>query len=305
MADSLASHGGPGKAALTLGALAFIVVVTGAWWMLALWPVPAEAAEWLVRTRSYCFGVERNGLPSLAGWLSLAGEPVALTLTLFAIQGRALPDALRALNRRPAGRITLLGTSLALGTGVGAAGVRVVRAGEVSVEAAAKPDVGVERLDAPAPPIRLQGQFGASVSLVDFRGRVVLVAFAYGHCETVCPLVVEEVLRARRAAGALSPVVLIVTLDPWRDRPSRLPSIAARWGMPSGTFVLSGGIEEVERVLDEWQVVRQRDPLTGEVSHATPVFVVDSAGRLAARAEPFVASIAAAMGGSLTAGDGL
>jgi cytochrome oxidase Cu insertion factor (SCO1/SenC/PrrC family) len=295
VADSLAAPEEPEKATFTLVAFGLIVLITGAWWILALWPVASEAPGWLIRTRAFCFGVERNSLPSTSGWVSLVGEPIALTLALFAIQGRGLADSVRAVNRRPAGRFVLLLASLVLVAGVSAAGVRVAGGGALAGDLPPELDAGVERLGAPAPPIRLQDQSGSMVSLAEFHGRVALVAFAYGHCETVCPLIVEEVLRARRSAGEPPPVVLIVTLDPWRDRPSRLPSIAARWKMPTGTFVLSGTIDQVERVLDDWRVVRQRDPLTGEITHATPVFVVDAAGRLVARAEPFTASIGSAL----------
>ena len=74
--------------------------------------------------------------------------------------------------------------------------------------------------------LALTDQCGREVTLESFRGRPVLVTFAYAHCETVCPLVVADVLAARAPLARDPPAVLIVTLDPWRDTPSRLASIA-------------------------------------------------------------------------------
>jgi cytochrome oxidase Cu insertion factor (SCO1/SenC/PrrC family) len=107
------------------------------------------------------------------------------------------------------------------------------------------------------------------------------VTFAFGHCETVCPLVVRDVLEARRRAAKVTPAVLVVTLDPWRDRPARLPSIAAHWGLDTGAYVASGEIEDVEAALDRWDVVRARDPRTGDVVHVPVVYLVDRGGRIA------------------------
>ncbi len=45
--------------------------------------------------------------------------------------------------------------------------------------------------------------------------------------------------------------------------------------------MLSGPIEEVLAQLEAWDVVIQRDDLTGEVTHPAVVHVVDREGRLA------------------------
>jgi protein SCO1/2 len=122
------------------------------------------------------------------------------------------------------------------------------------------------------------------VNLADFRGTPVLVTFAYAHCRTVCPLTVKHALRAREEllGSRAEPVVLIVTLDPWRDPPSRLPAMASNWGLPDrGAWVLSGSVQAVEAVLDSWNVPRSRNTTTGEVTHPFLLYIVDREGRLA------------------------
>jgi protein SCO1/2 len=134
------------------------------------------------------------------------------------------------------------------------------------------------RLTQPAPSLGLIDQHGEPVTLERFRGRPLLVGFAYAHCETVCPRVVSDVLRARDAMGQAAPATLIVTLDPQRDTPSRLPAMAQQWHVDRETLVASGSVDEVEGMLDAWEVIRQHDPLTGDVTHPALVIVVDALG---------------------------
>ena len=144
-------------------------------------------------------------------------------------------------------------------------------------------DRPVERPGTPAPPLVLVDQHAARFDLASMRGTPVLVTFAFAHCEVVCPTVVQEVRAARRDAGAARMPMVIVTLDPWRDVPTRLPHMARDWQLTEGDRVLSGTVEEVNAALDAWGVPRSRDAATGEVAHATVVLVVDSQGRIDAR----------------------
>jgi len=48
----------------------------------------------------------------------------------------------------------------------------------------------------PAPDFRLQDQFGRTVSLTQFRGRAVLLAFVDSRCSTICPLTTTSMLQA-------------------------------------------------------------------------------------------------------------
>ena len=117
------------------------------------------------------------------------------------------------------------------------------------------------------------------------------MTFAFAHCETVCPLVVRHVLDAQRRlreqadSGALAaervPRVVVVTLDPWRDTPARLPHLARSWELGDDGDALSGEIDEVNAVLDAWGVARERDAATGDLSHPPLVYVLDAEGRIA------------------------
>ena len=228
------------RAWAALSALAVIIAITASWWALALWPA-ADAPAWLTLTRETCFGTAATGMPDAGGWMVLSGQPLGMLLVLFAGWGSDVSAGLRAALQRVSGQLAL-GVTTALLIG-GAFGV-VVRVGVGDTRSfASSPteDVAVQlnRLSDTPKPISLVDQSGRTVTLEQFRGRPVLVTFAYAHCETVCPVLVSEVLGARDALASPKPVVLIVTLDPWRDTPSVLAGLAQRWDVPKNFHILS------------------------------------------------------------------
>jgi len=274
----------PSRELAALGALAGILAITAVWWALALWPLSGDAAPWLVRTRTVCFGAVANGLPTTAGWMALIGQPVYMLATLWLIWGQSLHAGVRTLAGFPAGRGVLRSSATVIIVGLAAAGGRVAQA--AAMEPAGAPLAGivaaeVPRLDQAAPPLALIDQHGQQVTLEQFGGRVVFVTFAFAHCETVCPLVVHDVLGAQADLPGLNAAVIVVTLDPWRDTPSRLPAIAAQWDLGAHAHVLSGAVTDVDRTLDAWNVGRARDLRTGDVTHAALVYVIDRGGRIA------------------------
>ena len=270
------------RAWVALSALAVIVVITASWWALALWPA-ADAPAWLTLTRETCFGTAATGLPDAGGWLALTGQPLGMLLVLFAGWGRDVKAGLRAALERVSGQLVVGAAAALLLAGVLGVVVRV-RVADAKPFATSSTEAVAGQLnrlnDAPKP-ISLVDQSGRTVTLEQFRGRPVLVTFAYAHCETVCPLLVSEVLGARDALTTRKPVVLIVTLDPWRDTPSRLPSMAERWGAKGDVHVLSGAPDSVERVLNAWRIPRARNERTGDLSHPSVVYVIGPDGRIA------------------------
>lgn len=295
------------EARAALLALAFLLAVTAVWWALALWPTRGSPPAWLARARWVCFNMGPSGLPDAAGWLLLAGQPVGLALVLVAGWGRSLREGLRELRSSRRGRTLLVAIALCFGAGLAAAGVRVVRAEAARFDASAGVTLAQEalpdtypRLDRGAPELGLVDQRGEVLDLARLRGRPALVAFAFGHCETVCPLLVRELREAQRLAReggadpARIPRVAVVTLDPWRDTPSRLPALAQSWGLDAGAdaFALSGAPDAVNALLDRWNVPRGRDEATGRIDHPALVYVLDAQGRIAYAATGGAAALA-------------
>jgi protein SCO1/2 len=267
------------RGTLGLALLAAVGLVTAAWWALALWPLGADAPGWVARTRWLCFGSPPHGLPNAGGWIALVGEPIAMTGLLLVVWGDAVRSGLRALRASAAGRLALAAAVMLTVGGVAAASVRVARA-----TGGTPPDVtgaAAVRVDRPAPPLELPEQSGRPFSLALVRGRPVLVTFAFGHCETVCPVVVHDVREAARRAADRDPAIVVVSLDPWRDLPSRLPAIARAWELPDDAHVLTGSVDQVMAVLADWGMAISRDTTSGDITHPAVVYVIDRAGRIA------------------------
>jgi len=280
-----------GAAHAALAALVFLVAVTAAWWALALWPAGDTSSEWLARARWVCFNATPDGLPDASGWLLLVGQPIGMLAVMLAIWGHPLKAGLRAQAAGWQGRAVLVACAGLVLVGLAAAGVRVVRASApplATLPGDELPPDDYPRLDREAPELGLVDQRGERLALARLAGRPALVTFAFAHCETVCPLLVRQTLEAQRQAReragpdlARVPQLVVVTLDPWRDTPSRLAWLAESWRLGADAYVLSGEVDEVNEALDRWNVVRERDPRTGEVVHPTLVYVLDPSGRIA------------------------
>lgn len=270
------------RARIAVGALAAILAITASWWVLALWPAGPATPDWLLRTREVCFGTTPNGLPNAGGWILLIGQPIGMMVLLAAIWPKELRAGLAGLMAHVPGQLVVGAVAASLVAGILGVGVRVRTAGlePFSVGGADLARQLTRINDVPAA-LALTDQSGTEVTLESFRGRPVLVTFAYAHCETICPRLVDDVLEARLMESNANPAVLIVTLDPWRDTPSRLPAIAQRWALGGAAHVLSGDPDRVERTLNAWRVPRVRNGTTGAIAHPSVVYVIDRHGRIA------------------------
>jgi protein SCO1/2 len=266
-----------------LGSLGILILVTASWWALALWPVPAAPA-WLERTRAVCFNAGPTGLPDRSGWVLLIGEPLGMIALLLAGWRARVAASLARLISSRGGRTLSSIVVIGVVGGLVAAGARVLSARVPPATLPGGPLPGTyPRLDRSWPSmVGLVDQDGEPFSLERLGGRPVFVTFAYAHCGTVCPIIVRSALSARaQLAGERDLAVVALTLDPWRDTPARLPSIAAQWQLAPGDFALSGSLEDVERALDAWQVPRERDEHTGDLTHPALVYLVEPDGTVA------------------------
>jgi cytochrome oxidase Cu insertion factor (SCO1/SenC/PrrC family) len=277
-----------------LSGVAFILVVSVAWWALALWPAEGPAPEWVNRARWVCFNAQPDGLPGASGWLLLIGQPIGMLAAWMAISGQAVRSGIGVLAGRASGRALLAGVTAGVLAGLGAAGIQVsetARSQIVALPGDTMPPETYPRLDREAPALGLRDHAGELVEIEVLRGRPTLLTFAFGNCETVCPAIVHQTLDVQRriqeraAAGECTPEevprVVILSLDPWRDTPSRLSHLAMHWEVGEDAHVLSGSVEEVEAALTRWNVARERDPGTGDVVHPPLVYVLDREGRIA------------------------
>jgi protein SCO1/2 len=220
-----------------------------------------------------------------------------MLIVLTAVWSAELRAGLALATRRIVGQVLVGLAGAAILAGLVAAATRVIGANVEAFSPGTDRDLAsaLTRVSDEAPALALVDQHGRSVTLTAFRGRPVVVTFAYGHCETVCPLLVNDVLAAQRRLPDRPPVVIVITLDPWRDTPTRLESIAADWNMGSETHLLSGEPALVERTLNAWRVPRVRNEKTGDLSHPAVVYVIGPDGRIAYVLQGNADAIAAAV----------
>jgi protein SCO1 len=137
---------------------------------------------------------------------------------------------------------------------------------------------------APAPPLSLADASGAPFSLAEAKGEVVVLFFGYTHCPDVCPTVLADWARAKRALGrdAAGVRFVFVSVDPERDTPATARTYATQF---DSAFVgLAGTPEATARILRDWGLAAypEQDPRSGSytVAHPAATFVVDRRGRL-------------------------
>ncbi|MCY3808198.1 MAG: SCO family protein [Gemmatimonadetes bacterium] len=290
-------EGTPSPAAVRgamIGVLA-LLAITVAWWAFALWPVDGVPPEWLERARAVCFNTGASGLPDASGWLLLIGQPIGMLAVLMVIAGDAVRAGVRRAFASAAGLLGVAGVVGVLLAGLVLSAVRVVgapRDAEWLEAASARVPASYPRLDRPLPEVAgLVDQRGEAFDWGRLAGRPALLTFGFGHCATVCPLTVmnaKQVQDRLRAEGRQMELV-VITLDPWRDTPARLPALARQFHLDAGaegdgdhigSYLLSGPVEAVNAGLDALQVARERVSDTGEIIHPSLVYLMDGEGTI-------------------------
>jgi cytochrome oxidase Cu insertion factor (SCO1/SenC/PrrC family) len=138
-----------------------------------------------------------------------------------------------------------------------------------------------------SPHLSLTNQEGSPVDLEALQGRVVLLTAVYASCGHTCPLILTQ---TKAALAELGPgdlqdlTVIAVTLDPSNDSAGVLKVLADGHGLQAPLYnLVTGPSEDVERVLDDMQIARTRDPESGVIDHANIFLLIDREGRIAYR----------------------
>jgi protein SCO1 len=118
---------------------------------------------------------------------------------------------------------------------------------------------------------------GRTVSLSQYRGQVVVLAFLYSTCGAPCVVIAQQI---RGALGELArPVpVLLVSADPAADTPARVRSFLAQVSLTGRAQWLTGSLAELRAV---WHGYGITPASAGGAAFANSasVFLLDRAGR--------------------------
>jgi protein SCO1/2 len=135
-----------------------------------------------------------------------------------------------------------------------------------------------------APEFSLQGSNGHELSISQFKGKVVILAFGYSSCTAVCPISLATYAMARRQMGASAADVQVVyiTVDPERDVPKRLNDFLKAF---DPTFLGgTGSAEQLALVRKDYGVSAQKSVVGKDYSysHSSFTYLIDRAGRIRA-----------------------
>ena len=125
---------------------------------------------------------------------------------------------------------------------------------------------------------------GATRTLADFKGKVVVLFFGYAQCPDVCPTTMTEMTQVKQQLGADAGKlqVVFVTVDPERDTPEVMK---AYMGAFDPSFVaLIPTPEQLTAVAKDFKIYYKKSegktPTSYSMDHSAASYVYDPEGRL-------------------------
>ena len=133
----------------------------------------------------------------------------------------------------------------------------------------------------------LTGPEGKTVSLEDFRNKVVLIYFGYTFCPDVCPITLSnlKMLMLSLEEKAEDVQVIFISIDPERDTFQKLKDYVPYF---HPTFIgLNGSEAELASVAKKYQTFYLKQKVESEagylMAHSDVVILVDQNGRFRGR----------------------
>jgi cytochrome oxidase Cu insertion factor (SCO1/SenC/PrrC family) len=201
---------------------------------------------------------------------------------MTAVNGSSLAGRIRRRVPWMAAVIAGLLAVTACGTGAGAAaGPAAQSPGGQARAAAANQDLdpGTPLDGLAAPGFRLVNQFGQPMSLSQFRGKVVILAFTDSECTTICPLTTLSMLEARDLLGAAGDQVQLLGIDanPKATAVSDVMAYSRAHSMVSQWDFLTGSPAQLRAVWKAYHVYVQIQ--AGQIDHTPALYVIGRRGR--------------------------
>jgi len=140
-------------------------------------------------------------------------------------------------------------------------------------------DLGSSLGGQPAPDFRLRNQFGQPMSLSQFRGKVVMLAFEDSECTNVCPLTTQSMLQAKQLLGPAGSQVQLLGVDANPDATSvaDVLSYSRTHGLVNQWNFLTGSPAELKATWTKYHIAVQIEQ--DQIDHTPALFVIDQQGR--------------------------
>jgi len=149
-----------------------------------------------------------------------------------------------------------------------------------SPPASSGPESGFDGAAFPAgvrvPDFTLTDQHGDRVSLGEYRGRVLVLAFLYSTCGDACIVIAQQIRGALDELARPVPV-LIVSADPAADSPAHVRSFLSQVSLTGRAEYLTGSLAQLRPI---WRAYGVRPASAGarEFDEYAPVLLLDPAG---------------------------
>jgi len=134
----------------------------------------------------------------------------------------------------------------------------------------------------------LTDQHGRTADWRQHRGQPQVVAMFYTSCQYICPLIVDS---GKAVEHALTPAeqanlgILLISMDPKRDTPATLMTVAKKRGLDASRWSLASPRADDVRSVAGVLGVRYRQLADGEFNHTSALLLLDRDGRIVARTE--------------------
>lgn len=131
----------------------------------------------------------------------------------------------------------------------------------------------------PAPNFTLTDQFGKPVSLAQFRGKVVVLAFVDSQCTTICPLTTQSMMDALKQLGpaAAKDVQLVgINANPTAITVSDVKNYSQVHGMMQSWHFLTGSLAQLEAVWHNYYIYA--GIVNGQIDHTPALYIIDPKG---------------------------
>lgn len=162
--------------------------------------------------------------------------------------------------------------------------------------------------NAPATDFRLTDQFGESMALSDFRGKVALLTFLYTDCPDVCPIAANHLRQASQmlSEDGTDAAIVVVSVDPDGDTVEAARAYSERWGMAERWSYMVGDEEALRPIWAAYYIdpylhgpgrngastvsesalprtasgggVGALAAQSGRIIHSAPIYLIDAAG---------------------------
>lgn len=144
----------------------------------------------------------------------------------------------------------------------------------------------------PAPGFTLTDQHGRTMSLSDFRGKVVVLEFMDPHCTDICPIVSQEFVSAYHDLGAARGKVVFaaVNVNQYYESVSTVAAFSHEHQLTSipDWHFFTGATPKLKAAWDHYKISVEAPNPNGDIVHTSAVYFINQQGKEVYLAAPQV-----------------